>query len=81
MQGTGAAARRCIGHGTDYAALLALNFVGVWLPSLHASAVEVEIEKPTLHVVGVQDWLCKTLVLLHVAALNTALVMCSPDGK
>ena len=58
-----------------------MNFVGVWLPSLHASAVDVEIEKPTLHVVGVQDWPCKTLVLLHVAALNTALVMSNPDGK
>ena len=50
------------------------NIAGIRLPSLHASAVDVEIEKIAVHI-GVQDWPCKALVLLHVAALATALVM------
>ena len=74
MQDVGAAARRYISHGAGYAVLRQVNVVSVRLPSLHASAVDVEIERPALHA-GAQDWPCKTLVLLHVAALATALVM------
>ena len=51
---------------------MAFYVVSVRLPSLHANAVDAEIERPALHV-GVQDRPCKTLVLLHVAALTTAL--------
>ena len=80
MQDAGDAARCCIGRGAGYAALMAREHCWRQAAVAARSAIDTEIAKPALHVGG-QDLPCKGLVLLRVAALATALVICSPDGK